>query len=83
MVFRRHAALAVEVSVDDATALEHAVAQLREQGEIKLDIPARVTRHRGRQLSVTGIAYLIARSQRASEKQREAKPLQLRVHAPQ
>ena len=40
--------------IDDATALEHAVAQLREQGEIKLDIPARVTRHRGRQLSVTG-----------------------------
>src|SRR5882724_7236987 len=41
-------------SVDETAALDQAINLLRETGEIRLDIPARVSRHRGRQLSIAG-----------------------------
>jgi hypothetical protein len=41
-------------SVDETNALDSAINLLRETGEIRLDIPARVSRHRGRQLSIAG-----------------------------
>ena len=40
--------------IDETAALDGVVAELRAEGDIKLDIPARVSRHRGRQLSVAG-----------------------------
>ena len=42
------------IGIDAAAAVEQAVDALREHGDIMLDIPARVTRHFGRQLSVAG-----------------------------
>jgi hypothetical protein len=41
-------------SVEEATAMDQAVKALRENGDVKLDIPARVNRNRGRQLSIIG-----------------------------
>ena len=40
--------------IDETAALDGAVTDLRAGGDIKLDIPARVSRHRGRQLSIVG-----------------------------
>jgi hypothetical protein len=42
------------VAIDGATAIDQAVNQLRINSEVRLDIPARVNRNRGRQLSLVG-----------------------------
>jgi len=41
-------------SVDEPSAIDQAVRQLQEKGEIRINIPARVNRHFGRQLSIIG-----------------------------
>jgi hypothetical protein len=41
-------------AIDETTAVDQAIHQLREKGDIRLDIPARVQRNYGRQLSVVG-----------------------------
>jgi hypothetical protein len=40
--------------IDETAAIEQAIDQLRDDGDIRLDIPARVQRNYGRQLSVVG-----------------------------
>jgi hypothetical protein len=41
-------------SIDQATAIDQAIDLLGDKGEIRLNIPARVNRHFGRQLSIVG-----------------------------
>jgi hypothetical protein len=41
-------------TIDETTAVDQAINQLRDKGAIRLDIPARVQRNYGRQLSVVG-----------------------------
>jgi hypothetical protein len=41
-------------AIDETTAVDQAINQLRDKGDIRLDIPARVQRNYGRQLSVVG-----------------------------
>lgn len=41
-------------TLDETAAINQAVQQLRDKGDIRLDIPARVQRNYGRQLSVVG-----------------------------
>lgn len=41
-------------ALDETAAINQAVQQLRDKGDIRLDIPARVQRNYGRQLSVVG-----------------------------
>jgi hypothetical protein len=41
-------------NTDGAAAIDRAVAALHESGDVKLDIPARVNRNFGRQLSIVG-----------------------------
>lgn len=43
-----------KVSIDRTTAIDQAVTVLREKGEVKLDIPARVQRNIGRYINVAG-----------------------------
>lgn len=43
-----------DMMVDGNKAIEAATAALRERGSVNLDLPARVNRNRGRQLSITG-----------------------------
>ena len=43
-----------DISIDGTAAIDQAVAALRETGDVKLDIAARVNRNFGRQLSIAG-----------------------------
>ena len=43
-----------DVVVDGNRAIDQAIVALRERGSVNLDVPARVNRNRGRQLSITG-----------------------------
>ena len=43
-----------DMMVDGNKAIDQAIVALRERGSVNLDLPARVNRNRGRQLSITG-----------------------------
>lgn len=44
-----------DAMIDGDKAISDAIAAIRERGSVSLDLPARVNRNRGRQLSVTGM----------------------------
>jgi hypothetical protein len=53
-IYRVTVADYLATSTDQDTAINHAVSLLHSEGEVGVDIPARVNREYGRQLSLTG-----------------------------